>query len=74
MNDFDEQDELGRNVTHLFKSDKEITTATISVSLDIAALAFLEGIARETDKTVAQVIRDAIGAYQSERQKAQVQR
>ena len=72
MNDYDEQDELGRNVTHLFKSDN--VTASISVILDADDIAWLERIGRENGKTVAQVIRDAIAAYQMEQPAAPVER
>jgi hypothetical protein len=66
MNDYDEQDELGRNVTHLFKSDERKANAIISVSLEYDDIAHLEKIGREDGKTVAQVIRDAIAAYRVE--------
>ncbi len=66
MNDYDEQDELGRNVTHLLKSDGKKATAIIPVSLEYDDVARLEKIGRESGKTVAEVIHDAIAAYQPE--------
>ena len=74
MNDYDEQDELGRNVTHLFKSDLSDSVAVVSVRLDHSEVARLEKIGRETGKTVFQVIQDAIAAYQVEEPTAPVQR
>ena len=73
MNDRYEECELGRDVTHLFKSDKRKTTAIISVSLDHGDIARLAGIGRESGKTVAQVIRDAIAAYRVDKPAAPVQ-
>ena len=64
MNDRYEECELGEDVTHLFKSDK--TTVSVSVVLDAGDIAWLEKIGKANGKTVAQVIRDAITAYQVE--------
>ena len=72
MDDRYEECELGEDVTHLFKSDK--ATVRISVGLDADDIAWLEKIGRENGKTVAQVIRDAIAAYQAEQPAAPVQR
>ena len=66
MNDYDEQDELGRNVTHLLKGDGSKATAIIPVSLAYEEIVVLEKIGRKSGKTVTQVIRDAIAAYQPE--------
>ena len=68
MNDNDryEECELGEDVTHLFKSDGAKATVLISVSLDAEDIALLEKLGQESGKTVAQVIRDAIAAYQPE--------
>lgn len=74
MNDYDEQDELGRNVTHLFKSDKRDGTAIVSVKLNYDDIARLEAIGRESGKLVTEVIRDAIAAYQVEQPAAPVER
>lgn len=74
MNDYDEQDELGRNVTHLLKGDGRTATAIIPVSLEYEDLVFLEKIGRENGKTVAQVIRDAISAYRIKQPATQSQR
>ena len=74
MNDYDEQDELGRNVTHLFKSDLSDSVAVISVPLDYSEVARLEKIGRETGKTMFQVIQDAIAAYHVAEPTAPVQR
>ena len=73
MNDYDEQDELGRNVTHLFKSDKRDGTATVSVKLSYNDIARLEAIGRESGKLVTEVIRDAIAAYRVEQPAASVE-
>ena len=70
MNDRYEECELGEDVTHLFKSDKK--AVHISVSLDADDIAWLEKIGRESRKTVAQVIRDAIAAYRVEKPVAPV--
>lgn len=73
MNDYDEQDELGRNVTHLFKSDKRDGTAIVSVKLNYDDIARLEAIGRESGKLVTEVIRDAIAAYLVEQPAAPVE-
>lgn len=73
MNDYDEQDELGRNVTHLFKSDKRDGTAIVSVKLNYDDIARLEAIGRESGKLVTEVIRDAIAAYRVEQPAAPVE-
>ena len=72
MNDRYEECELGEDVTHLFKSDKR--TVSVSVILDADDIAWLEKIGRENEKTVAQVIRDAIAAYRVEQPATPVQR
>ena len=74
MNDYDEQDELGRNVTHLFKSDKRDGTAIVSVKLNYDDIARLEAIGRESGKLVTEVIRDAIATYRVEQPAAPVER
>ena len=55
--------ELGRDVTHLAKSSTKRETGVISVRLPMTDIARLEGIGRESGKTISQVIRDAIVAY-----------
>lgn len=72
MNDRYEECELGEDVTHLFKSDN--VAVSVSVILDADDIAWLEKIGRESGKTVAQVIRDAIAAYRVEKPAAPVQR
>lgn len=74
MNDYDEADELGRNVTHLAKPEGQPGNAIVSVSLDHSEIARLEGIGRKNGKTITQVIQDAIAAYQAEKPAAQAQR
>ena len=66
MDDRYEECELGANVTHLFKSEGAKATVLISVSLDAEDIARLEKLGQDSGKTVAQVIRDAIAAYQPE--------
>ena len=66
MNDYDEQDELGRDVTHLFKSDSSASAIILSVRMEDSELARLEKIGRETGKSIFQVIQEAIAAYQPE--------
>lgn len=66
MNDYDEQDELGRNVTHLAKPDGQPGNAILSVRLEDSELARLEKIGRDSGKSIFQVIQDAIAAYQPE--------
>lgn len=73
MNDYDELDELGANVTHLAKSDKK-AVAIVRVRLDAKDIARLEAIGRESGKLVTEVIRDAIAAYRAEQPTAPVQR
>ena len=73
MNDYDEADELGRNVTHLAKPDGRPGKAIVSVNLDYDDIVRLEAIGRESGKTVAQVIRDAIAAYRAEQPATPVQ-
>lgn len=72
MNDYDEADELGRNVTHLAKPDRP-GKAIVSVSLDTSDIARLEAIGRESGKLVTEVIRDAIAAYRVEQPAAPVE-
>ena len=74
MNDYDEADELGRNVTHLAKPDGQPGEAVLSVRLDHSEVARLERIGHESGRTVFQVIQDAIAAYQVEKPAAPVQR
>lgn len=74
MNDRYEECELGRDVTHLFKSDTSEAIAIVSVSLDHSEIARLEGIGRKNGKTITQVIQDAIAAYQAEKPAAPAQR
>ncbi len=59
--------ELGRDVTHLVASGNKKETSVISVRLTINEIKRLEKIGRESDKTVSQVIRDAIAAYRIHR-------
>ena len=63
----DEEYQLGRDVTHLAKADGKRGTAVISMRLGAADIARLEGIGRESGKTVSQVVRDAIAAYRVKR-------
>ena len=74
MDDYDEQDELGENVTHLFKSDERKSTAILPVRLEHEEIARMERIGRDSGKTVFQVIRDAIAAYQPETEAVSGQR
>lgn len=74
MNDCDEADELGRNVTPLAKPDGQPGKAIVSVNLGYDDIAWLEKIGGADGKTVAQVIRDAIAAYRVEKPAAPVQR
>ncbi len=74
MNDRYEECELGRDVTHLFKSDQRNAAAVIPVRLGHSEVARLEIIGRESGKTATQVIQDAITAYQAEKPTAPVQR
>ena len=59
-----EEYELGKEVTHLATSKAKRETSVISVRVTKADIGRLEGIGRESGKTVSQVIRDAITAYQ----------
>lgn len=59
-----EEYELGNEVTHLATSKAKQETSVISVRVTINDIGRLEGIGRESGKTVSQVIRDAIAAYQ----------
>ena len=59
-----EEYELGGDVTRLAKSSTKRETGVISVRLPISDIARLEEVGRESGKTVSQVIRDAIAAYQ----------
>ena len=63
----DEEYQLGRDVTHLAKANDNRGTAVISVRLGATDIARLEGIGRESGKTVSQVVRDAIAAYRVKR-------
>ena len=74
MNDYDEADELGRNVTHLAKPDGRPGKAIVSVNLDYDDIVRLEEIGRGSGKTVTQVIRDAIAAYRVEKTAASLER
>ena len=65
-NDRYEECELGRDVTHLFRSTERKATAILPVSLKYDDVARLEKIAGESGKSIFQVIRDAIAAYQPE--------
>ena len=65
-NDYEEY-ELGRDVTHLATSGRKKDTCIISVRMAGSEIAKLEGIGRESGKTVAQVVRDAVAAYQVNR-------
>ena len=67
MSNEHEEYELGRNVTHLFKSKSRKETSVISVRLTGEEIKRLEEIGRENEKTVSQVIRDAIAAYRVQR-------
>ena len=58
-----EKYELGRDVTHLARSNTKRETGVISVRLPMPDIARLEEVGRESGKTVSQVIRDAIAAY-----------
>jgi len=64
MKSENEEYELGRDVTHLATSGAKRETSVISVRLTKGDIGRLEGIGRESGKTVSQVIRDAITAYQ----------
>lgn len=64
---YDNYDELGENVTHLATSGRKKDTCIISVRMTASEIAKLEGIGRESGKTVAQVVRDAVAAYQVNR-------
>ncbi len=59
--------ELGRNVTHLFKSASKRETSVISVRLSGEEIKRLEELGRDNGKTVSQVIRDAIASYRVQR-------
>ena len=74
MDDRYEECELGADVTHLFKSDSAKVTVLVSVSLDAEDLARLEKLGKDNGTTVAQVIRDAIAAYQPETEAVSGQR
>lgn len=65
-NDYEEY-ELGRDVTHLATSGRKKDTCIISVRMSASEIVKLEGIGRESGKTVAQVVRDAVAAYQVNR-------
>ena len=54
---------LGDEVTTIARSVKELGTTIVSVRIPNEELARLEEIAVLTDKTIAQVIRDAVEAY-----------
>ena len=58
-----EEVELGKNVSNLFRSKTRRETSVISVRLTGDEIKRLESIGRYSDKTVSQVIRDAISAY-----------
>lgn len=60
----EEDFELGRNITQMATAGTKRETAVISVRLTTSDIARLEAIGRETGKTVSQVVRDAITAYQ----------
>lgn len=64
MTSKDEEYELGKNITPLATTGTKRETAVISVRLITGDIARLEAIGRETGKTVSQVVRDAIAAYQ----------
>ena len=64
---YDNYDELGENVTHLATAGRKKDTCIISVRMTASEIAKLEGIGRESGKTVAQVVRDAVAAYQVNR-------
>ncbi len=59
-----EEYELGKDVTRIAKSGMKRETAVISVRLTKAEVARLEAIGLESGKTISQVIRDAIAAYE----------
>ena len=60
----DEDFELGRNITRMATTGTKRDTAVISVRLTEEDIGRLEAIGRESGKTVSQVVRDAIAAYQ----------
>ena len=64
MTSRNEEYELGKEVTHLATSKAKQETSVISVRVTKDDIGRLEGIGRESGKTVSQVIRDAITAYQ----------
>ena len=63
-----EEFELGRNVTNLAKARGKKVTAVISVRLDMTDVGRLEELAGDSGKTVSQVVRDAIAAYEGKGQ------
>jgi len=64
MTSREQEYELGKNITPLATKGTKRETAVISVRLTTGDIARLEAIGRETGKTVSQVVRDAIAAYQ----------
>lgn len=64
MTNRNEDDELGRNITDVATTGNKRETSVISVRLTAAEITRLEGIGRESGKTVSQVVRDAIAGYQ----------
>lgn len=66
-NDYDDEYELGKDVTPLATEGKKKDTAVVSVRMTDSEIANLERIGRESGKTVSQVIREAVAAYRAHR-------
>lgn len=64
MNNRDEDIVLGDDVTRLAKPEQRRGTAVLSVRLAVDEVNRLEAVGRASGKTVSQVIRDAIAAYE----------
>ena len=64
MNKQDRDVALGDNATRLAKSERRRETAVLSVRLAVDEVDRLEALGRASGKTVSQVIRDAIAAYE----------
>ncbi len=67
------QYKLGRDVTESAQAQKERSTIVLSVRLSGSELAHLEKLSRESGKTISQVARQAIAAYQGPAKQGQPQ-
>ena len=62
--DFDEEYTLGREVTEIALGKKLRETVVVSVRLPLEDFARLEKISSESGKSMSQVIRETVAAYQ----------